>query len=286
MLLVSCEDKDLGDMSKLATLQRRQVPGFEGYYSVREDGVAFSEAREIEYIDGRVRKIKEKMLKEIVIKRKRGTYNESDIVFRFSVENKGYSFSKGTLMKIVFPEKFPPVESLKNEDWRPAYGHPNYAVSNLGRVKRLAYKAQTCGIEYTEQEVLVTQTKTSGCCYLVVHLRNNAKQETTVTSRLMVSSFFEPALTDDEVVTYIDGNVQNLTLDNFKVVRKCRTKVGNHIINRKILAEVIGVGMVTLTYLLDEKKLSVEQVIDRSELTLKEIDEVLTKRKEGANLCY
>lgn len=57
-------------------------------------------------------------------------------------------------------------EEKQLEVWKPIPNYEEYEVSNLGRVKRLAYDKAVCGggIQHCNERILSPQTRKFGCC--------------------------------------------------------------------------------------------------------------------------
>lgn len=211
-------------------LERRKVPGFEGYYSVREDGAVFSEERTIVKSNFQEQKVPERMLKF------RFGEGENTPRVGFSYEGKSYLFYVSTLMKIVFPEKFFDAESLKGEIWKTIQDFERYEVSNFGRIKAKAERKEVSnGCYYTEpSRIIDPYGHNSGLNFAevkdrfdpgeraIVNLayRDTSKRSCVGVARAVAAAFIKESLSDDEVVIHIDQDQFNNHVDNLKIIWK------------------------------------------------------------------
>lgn len=196
-------------------LERKPIPGFEGYYSVRSDGAVFSDERIVEKSNGKKMKVKERQLKKTVTVNKHGN-TEKNCRYRLCVEAQKSSFSITTLMKIVFPEMYPPIKDLEGEEWRKISGHSKYMVSNKGRVKKKAEIKVSGGIQYLEQEHLRHIGLIDG--YPRVCLQEDNNSNLKLVARLVFEAFHRQ-LNEFEQVTCKDGNHLNTHSENLIVIR-------------------------------------------------------------------
>lgn len=190
--------------------ERRPIPKYEGLYSIRGDGTVFSDERIVTKSDGKRMKVKERALKEVPSSGGNG-YTGKTCTFKFSVDGERASFSKSSLLKMVFPELFKPVENLQGEVWKTVDDHPRYMVSNKGRIKRIKEINKVNGMEYVNQEELRHINNMDG--YALVTLQSNDESNGCLLGRLIYETFVRK-LSREEHIQYKDGNAFNLCLDN------------------------------------------------------------------------
>lgn len=188
---------------------KRSVPGYEGFYSITTDGDVYSDNRVVQKIDGKMMRVKERILRETRVKFKGKETN--CVKYRLCVEGLKVSISKAAMLKRTFPDLFKPVEDLPGEIWKVIPEHTRYAVSNLGRVKRLTEERVSSNFSYTEQSSL----RHIGVLdqYMIVCLQNNDEQNTKIVARLVFEAFYRP-LQPREHVLYKDGDYTNIKADN------------------------------------------------------------------------
>jgi hypothetical protein len=194
--------------------ERRPIPKYEGFYSIRGDGTVFSDERIITKSDGKRMKVKERALKEVPHSGGKG-YVRDAISFQFSVDGERASFYKSSLLKMVFPELFKPVENLQGEVWLTVEAHPRYMVSNKGRIKRIKEINKVNGMEYVNQEELRHISNMDG--YALVSLQSNDVNNGCLLGRLIYETFVRK-LSKEEHIQYKDGNAFNLALDNLEAL--------------------------------------------------------------------
>jgi hypothetical protein len=194
--------------------ERRPIPKYEGFYSIRGDGTVFSDERIVTKSDGKRMKVKERALKEVPHAGGNGYVGDS-VSFKFSVDGERASFSKSSLLKMVFPELFKPVENLQGEEWRAVEAHPRYMVSNKGRIKRVKEINTVNGMEYVNQEELRHIGNMDG--YALVSLQGNDENNACLLGRLIYETFVRK-LSKEEHIQYKDGNAFNLCLENLEAL--------------------------------------------------------------------
>lgn len=98
-------------------------------------------------------------------------------------------------------------EPSVNEEWRKIEAFPNYAVSNLGRVKRIL----TCTGKPIEDRVLSTYIGWRGA--RMVNLSDKGRHHSLRIARLVATAFL-PNPDRKQVVLHKDGDILNDRLDN------------------------------------------------------------------------
>jgi len=103
------------------------------------------------------------------------------------------------------PDVPPSIDNLPNEEWRTCIEYPDYAVSNMGRVKRIMFHQYTRNYEY-----LVKPRKNSNG-YLEVNILapGNARVH-----RLVCRAFHGEPLPKQTDVNHIDNDRTNNRVDN------------------------------------------------------------------------
>ena len=107
-------------------------------------------------------------------------------------------------------------ENKKLEVWRPVCGYEEiYEVSNLGRVKRLAYDKPVCGgsSQHCEERILTLQPRKHG--YQAVVLSKNSKVKSFLVHRLVASAFI-PNPENLPQVNHKDENPSNNCVNNLE----------------------------------------------------------------------
>lgn len=190
----------------------RDIPHFDGYYSMRSDGVVFSNERIVEDSIGRLMKIKKKQLTGTVNKSKTYSTKENP-TFNFRYQGKYHSVYLRFLKAITFPEIYNlPVPDLDGEEWSCVKGLSRYLVSNLGRAKIASEKSVCCGIEWVKSEKLITLYKSKDG-YITFNAKEKNKDPRTVTLAKEVYRSFR-GLNGNCVVGHIDGDLSNNALSN------------------------------------------------------------------------
>ena len=195
----------------------RDIPHFDGYYSMRSDGVVFSNERIVEHAIHGQMKIKGKMLSTAKYKNKHGTPKPAN--YRLRLGGKGHSVGLEFLKAITFPEIFnQSIDDLDGEVWKPLYANNDYSVSNLGRVKRNKESFVCCGIEWVRADYLISthivSHKTSQ--YVLFGCWVGGSQTNLILGRSIYQSFVR-LLKDNEVIAHKDGCFENNTLSNLIV---------------------------------------------------------------------
>lgn len=104
-------------------------------------------------------------------------------------------------------------EPSVNEEWRKIEAFPNYAVSNLGRVKRTL----TCTGKPIEDRVLSTYIGWRGA--RMVNISDKGRHHSLRIARLVATAFL-PNPDRKQVVLHKDGNILNDRLDNLQWVSR------------------------------------------------------------------
>lgn len=98
------------------------------------------------------------------------------------------------------------MDEFENEVWKPTY-HPNYHVSNLGRVKSFH--------RHPEGRILTLQYQSSGGYPAVIFWTNYRFRRHTV-HRLVVEAFLGPIPAGMQVM-HLDDDPRNARLDNLRI---------------------------------------------------------------------
>lgn len=104
-------------------------------------------------------------------------------------------------------------EPSVNEEWRTIDAYPNYAVSNLGRVKRIL----TCTGKPIEDRVLSTYIGWRGA--RMVNISDKGRHHSLRIARLVATAFL-PNPDSKQVVLHKDGDILNDRLDNLQWVSR------------------------------------------------------------------
>lgn len=195
-------------------VERRQIPGLEGSYSITRDANVYSDARSVECHDGRVMNFKERILKQ-------KTDSLGHLQVSLSVDCKPKSYLVSTLLKAAFPELFPPIENLPDETWKPVMGFPLHAISDKGRVKLVRRERTTGHVTYTAQEELLVVSKKNADDYSVkLHLEvedsTRSEQYSRSVSRL-VYQHFVGVIADGQRVKFISSGECRLHASNLYI---------------------------------------------------------------------
>lgn len=97
---------------------------------------------------------------------------------------------------------------MESETWRPIAGHPNYEVSDYGRVRSLGPRARVLS-PYAKRH------PSGRVEAAVVNLCTNGRQQTTRVHRLVLETFVGPAPAGQEGC-HNDGNPVNNRLENLR----------------------------------------------------------------------
>lgn len=108
-------------------------------------------------------------------------------------ENMQHAFDNG-LINLKKKSPFKIVENIEGEIWKDINKHPNYKISNFGRISKNNY--------------LVSQ-------YIYVYPRVSLKKKTYLVHRLLAMTFI-PNLNNLPVVNHKDGNKENNLLSNLE----------------------------------------------------------------------
>lgn len=95
------------------------------------------------------------------------------------------------------------------EEWRAIDAYPDYAVSNLGRVKRVRPSARN-------HRVSGEPLKQCGRQYPIVTLCRSGERRTTRVNRLVCAAFNGPAPSASHHCAHNDGNPDNNRADNLR----------------------------------------------------------------------
>ena len=200
----------------MGDLEIRKIPNFEGYYSLRSDGIVFSDERIVQTIDGKQIRLKKKQLTTAKYKSKHGT--DQDANYRFRVDGKSYSVGLSFLKAITFPEIYnSPVVDQPDEVWVPLFFNNAYSVSNFGRVKRNAQNSVCCGITWSKADYLISlHTSNKGIMYFGCRHPTKDISTTLPLGRAIYQSFYG-LLPDNTIVLNIDGDRNNNNLSNLYI---------------------------------------------------------------------
>lgn len=197
---------------KLPSKVKRPIPTYEGIYVISGDGVIESLDRKVLTKDGHVRRYKGRVMR--VTKNIRA---DSEMII-LSQDGVCKPFSVKTLMKMTFPEIFPPVVDLPDEDWK-ATNVPYLLVSNLGRVKRLGMPREVQGIKFIDCEFLYALPTAPTGHYVIPLSSKVADREVLSTlsaGRVMYEAFIGK-IPEGARVVYVDGDPKNLRPDNLDI---------------------------------------------------------------------
>ena len=105
--------------------------------------------------------------------------------------------------------------NIIQEEWRIISGYEEYKVSNLGRIKRLAYDKVVCGgsKQHCAERILKPQIRKRG--YLAVSLSKNSKAKSFLIHRLVAIAFI-PNPENLPQVNHKDENTSNNHVDNLE----------------------------------------------------------------------
>jgi hypothetical protein len=106
------------------------------------------------------------------------------------------------------------------EQWKTVAGYPDYAVSNLGRVKRLT--TRTCA---RAGAILKSSPRSKTHPYLVVDLCRDGKRKTMAVHQLVAAAFLEPPAFEGAEVNHRDGNKGNPVATNLEWVTSSGNKL-------------------------------------------------------------
>lgn len=191
---------------------RKPIPGYEGSYSITNTGIVYSDQRTIEKSDGKKQTFKERLKK--IFKRNLGTGDICVALNGYPDVNNTRTIRIKTLLMATFPEQYPPIENLENEEWRTISLHPEYQVSSMGRVKRIATHKPIGDTTYRAQEYLLT-TFLGGSYHHCVSLKCEVTgKHTTYNVSQLVYGAFIGEIPKGQYLRYHDGDYLNMQLSN------------------------------------------------------------------------
>lgn len=97
----------------------------------------------------------------------------------------------------------------KIEQWLPVDGWPEYQVSNMGRVMRLAGR-------YRKSDRIYKLTGPNRDGYLVAHLRGEKGEKQCLVHRLVALAFLGPPPSPSHQVAHFDGDGANSSVSNLR----------------------------------------------------------------------
>lgn len=200
-------------MNSTKKVERRPVPGYEGVYSVTSEGVIYAEARVIEKADGKTQTFKER-IKKVRCQSKDGA--PSVMFYGYPEAGKSENVPLRSIMQATFPEMFPPIVNLPNEEWRTLSYNPIYSVSNMGRFKRKSCEKTIGGVTFKVQEYLMS-THTNANTNRSIQLRDHNKQYTLHRAAILIYETFVGKIPDGHYIKYRDNDNTNLVLSNLYV---------------------------------------------------------------------
>jgi hypothetical protein len=106
-------------------------------------------------------------------------------------------------------------EEKELETWLPIQGYESvYEISNLGRVKRLAYNKHVCkgGVQHCKERILKHRLRNG---YPIVSLCKNYKRKTFYIHRLVAIAFI-PTENTSLHIDHIDTNRENNSINNLR----------------------------------------------------------------------
>jgi len=103
------------------------------------------------------------------------------------------------------PESLPPIENLPNEEWRECVENTDYAVSNMGRIKRIKFH------QYTRNHEYLVKPRKNANGYLCVNILLSSDVRV---HRLVCRAFHGEPLPDQTDVNHIDNDRTNNRADN------------------------------------------------------------------------
>jgi hypothetical protein len=134
-------------MNDTSIVERRPIPGYEGFYTIDSNGQVYSLSRSVKNTVGVTHERVGRKLKPKVSNTPLGEV-------ALCTHGISIQYLVDWLLRATFPELYPPIENLEGEIWKPIKDYPHCEISNLGRVKRIAKLVKRGKIEYIEQEHL------------------------------------------------------------------------------------------------------------------------------------
>lgn len=134
------------------------------------------------------------------------------------------------------------MKQEEKELWEYIKDYPEYKVSNLGRIKRLAYYKNVCngGKQYCEERILKPQKRKFG--YLAVMLCKKGIKKSFLIHRLVAMTFI-PNPQNLPQVNHKDENPSNNKIDNLKW---CNQKYNsNYGTSKKRISEKLKNGVLS-----------------------------------------
>lgn len=194
---------------------RRPIPGYEGSYSITSTGIVYSDQRTIEKSDGKKLTIKERLKK--TFKRNMGTGDMCVALNGHPTVNATRTVSINTLLMATFPEQYPVIENLENEEWKTISFNPNYQVSSLGRVKRIATYKPLGDTTYLAQEYLVTIFKGRPYHHMVSLKCEVTGKHINYNVSHLVYGAFKGEIPKGQYIRYHDDDYANIVLTNLYI---------------------------------------------------------------------
>lgn len=103
------------------------------------------------------------------------------------------------------PESLPPIENLPNEEWRECVENTDYAISNMGRIKRIKFH------QYTRNHEYLVKPRKNANGYLCVNILLSSDVRV---HRLVCRAFHGEPLPGQTDVNHIDNDRTNNCADN------------------------------------------------------------------------
>lgn len=190
-------------MNDVNTVERRSIPGYEGFYTIDSNGEVYSHRRSVTNTNG-VKHVRDgKKLKRKIS----STAPLGEV--RLCTHGISILYSVIWLLRATFPELYPPIENLEGEIWKPIKDYPDCEISNLGRVKRIAKLVRRGNIEYIEQEHLHPVTRANRSQPYISFRYGHLKQLAGLVYRTFVGE-----IPPRKKIGYKDGNVDNVKVSN------------------------------------------------------------------------
>lgn len=194
----------------------REIPHFEGYYSMRSDGRIISHSRKIVRSDGKPMTIKGRILKEIFPLNP--NEHMQDPTYTLAKEDLSLRVRRNAIYRMTFPEFFSPIENIEGEVWKEIVNCPGFAASNKGRIKRVTQQFLLGELfPYTLMEELMTQYNRPMGVGLIVKLFYVEKGYLTRSVARLVYETFNPNIELNKHILYRDGDYSNVCLENLYV---------------------------------------------------------------------
>lgn len=213
---------------------RRPIPGYEGIYSLTGAGLIYTDARIAITITGIKRPRKEMQLRftqidkqvpfvTLSLKGVKKYWNMVELLHRTFPEYSNADITKVSGVSSAALTKLPEaINSLPGEEWRVVKSMPFLMVSNLGRIKRLAYSYELNGKTQSLKDKIVA-IRDFGCYgWTVVGFSVKHRNVSYGNVRLprLVYEAFIGELKKHTQIRYRDNNYRNVTVENIYVNSK------------------------------------------------------------------